>query len=94
MTRTDCNDCHTPTHCLQMIGDPDRGGAWTRAFLGLRARELHVCGGMEGVEVIRQLCQQVSIAMLWLLAVQTGDSFEVHEYDRKLPLVAADRSLN
>jgi ATP-dependent RNA helicase SUPV3L1/SUV3 len=45
-----------------MIGDPDRGGAWTRAFLGLRARELHVCGGMEGVEVIRQLCQQVSIS--------------------------------
>jgi ATP-dependent RNA helicase SUPV3L1/SUV3 len=50
-------------HTQQMIGDPDRGGAWTRAFLGLRARELHVCGGMEGVEVIRQLCQQVSVAI-------------------------------
>ena len=53
-----------------MIGDPDRGGAWTRAFLGLRARELHVCGGMEGVEVIRQLCQQVSADLLLVMTQQ------------------------
>jgi ATP-dependent RNA helicase SUPV3L1/SUV3 len=42
-----------------MIGNAERGPAWTRALLGLRAREVHVCGGMEGVDVVRRLCEQV-----------------------------------
>jgi ATP-dependent RNA helicase SUPV3L1/SUV3 len=29
---------------FQLIGDQDRGWAWSRAFLGLQADELHVCG--------------------------------------------------
>jgi ATP-dependent RNA helicase SUPV3L1/SUV3 len=32
---------------IQMIGDPERGFAWTRALLGSRCKEIHVCGGME-----------------------------------------------
>lgn len=67
---------------IQMIGDPERGAGWTRAFLGLRARELHVCGGMEGVDLVKKLCEL------------TGDSFELHEYGRKLPLIVAEESLN
>lgn len=29
---------------FQLIADPDRGWAWSRAFLGLPAAEIHVCG--------------------------------------------------
>lgn len=29
---------------FQLIGDQDRGWAWSRAFLGLQAEEIHVCG--------------------------------------------------
>lgn len=29
---------------IQMIGDRDRGWGWTRALLGLPAKEIHVCG--------------------------------------------------
>ena len=29
---------------FQLIGDDERGWAWSRAFLGLRAAEIHVCG--------------------------------------------------
>lgn len=29
---------------FQMIGDERRGWAWCRAFLGLQAEEIHVCG--------------------------------------------------
>jgi ATP-dependent RNA helicase SUPV3L1/SUV3 len=29
---------------FQLIGDEDRGWAWSRAFLGLQANEIHVCG--------------------------------------------------
>eukprot|EP00611_Tribonema_gayanum_P025198 TRINITY_DN568_c1_g2_i3.p1 TRINITY_DN568_c1_g2~~TRINITY_DN568_c1_g2_i3.p1 ORF type:complete len:961 (+),score=366.71 TRINITY_DN568_c1_g2_i3:183-3065(+) len=67
---------------IQMIGNAERGPAWTRALLGLRAREVHVCGGMEGVDVVRRLC------------AQTGDHFELHEYERKTPLAVAPRSLD
>lgn len=29
---------------FQLIGDPNRGWAWSKAFLGLLADEIHVCG--------------------------------------------------
>ena len=29
---------------IQMIADEDRGWAWTRAFLGCQAKEIHLCG--------------------------------------------------
>jgi ATP-dependent RNA helicase SUPV3L1/SUV3 len=31
---------------IQMIANNERGWAWTRALLGLRAKEIHVCGGV------------------------------------------------
>ncbi len=31
---------------IQMIADSQRGQAWTRALLGLRCGEIHVCGAM------------------------------------------------
>jgi hypothetical protein len=32
---------------IQMISDPERGFAWTKALLGSRCKEIHICGGME-----------------------------------------------
>src|SRR5699024_8616219 len=29
---------------IQMLGDPNRGAAWTAAVLGVQAKEIHLCG--------------------------------------------------
>ena len=47
----------------------------TRALLGLRAREIHVCGGLEAQEVVRSL------------ADTCGDEFVLEEYKRLSTLV-------
>ena len=44
-------------------------------LLGLRAREIHVCGGMEACEMVRTLM------------AATGDDFEVVDYHRLSPLM-------
>ena len=40
-----------------MIGDKERGSAWTLAFLGLRAKVIHVCGDERAVKLIKTLCK-------------------------------------
>ncbi|GIX62523.1 ATP-dependent RNA helicase [Babesia caballi] len=55
---------------MQMVGDASRGYAWTRAFLGLRARELHICGSRS------------CYALAKSLASLAGDSLEVTEHAR------------
>ena len=59
---------------IQMLANEQRGHSWTRALLGLSCRELHVCGGAEGIPLVRQLCED------------TNDELIVHEYDRATPL--------
>ncbi|KAL4955109.1 P-loop containing nucleoside triphosphate hydrolase protein [Aspergillus filifer] len=66
---------------IQMIADPQRGWAWTRAFLGACATELHLCGETRTVPLIREL------------AALTGDKLEIHRYDRLNPLKAMNQSL-
>uniref|UniRef100_A0A093VIB0 RNA helicase n=1 Tax=Talaromyces marneffei PM1 TaxID=1077442 RepID=A0A093VIB0_TALMA len=67
---------------IQMIADPDRGWAWTRAFLGSRAKELHLCGEERAVPLIKEL------------ATLMGDNLEIHHYQRLNPLRAETKSLN
>jgi ATP-dependent RNA helicase SUPV3L1/SUV3 len=55
---------------IQMIGDRERGHAWTKSLLGLRAREIHVCGGLEASQVVESLCKS------------TNDEFTLVKYDR------------
>ena len=55
---------------IQMIADPERGYAWTRALLGVCANEIHLCGGLEALEVVKQLL------------ADTGDELEIKRYDR------------
>ncbi|KAG5304737.1 ATP-dependent RNA helicase SUV3 [Histoplasma capsulatum G186AR] len=66
---------------IQMIADPHRGWAWTRALLGARAHELHLCGEERVVPLIRDL------------AGLMGDKLEIHHYERLNPLKAMNRSL-
>lgn len=67
---------------VQMMSDEYRGWAWTRAFLGLQADEIHVCGDPSAVPLLRSLC------------VATGDELIENEYERFKPLRLDSKSLN
>ena len=53
---------------IQMLRCPDRGWAWTRALLGIPARELHLCGEEAAIEIVKEILKP------------TQDILEVH-YD-------------
>lgn len=40
---------------IQMLGDRDRGWAWTRALLGLPAKEIHLCGEARALRLVENL---------------------------------------
>jgi len=40
---------------IQMISDNQRGSAWTRALLGLQAREVHICGDGSALTIVKNL---------------------------------------
>ena len=67
---------------IQMIGSPERGWAWTQALMGVKAKEIHLCGEERTVPLIKELCASV------------GDKVEIHAYERLSPLKMADESLN
>ncbi|UIZ25241.1 hypothetical protein KXD40_009062 [Peronospora effusa] len=67
---------------IQLIGDPQRGWAWTRALFGLQAKEIHVCGSGEAVGLVKKFAE---IA---------GDDFELRSYERRSPLVISSTHLN
>ncbi len=59
----------------QMVTDPDRGHSWTKAILGLRAKEIHICMSPAAEQAILhliQLCQ---------------DDYEIERYVRKTELI-------
>jgi ATP-dependent RNA helicase SUPV3L1/SUV3 len=66
---------------IQMIASEDRGWAWTRALLATRAKELHLCGEVRVIPLIREL------------AASMGDTLHIHYYDRLNPLKAMTKSL-
>lgn len=66
---------------IQMIGDKVRGWAWTQALLGLKAKEIHLCGEERSVPLIREL------------AASMGDEMEIHTYKRLSPLETMSTSL-
>ncbi|PWN21188.1 hypothetical protein BCV69DRAFT_282684 [Microstroma glucosiphilum] len=67
---------------IQMIGDEQRGYAWTHALLGARAKELHLCGEASVVPLIKEI------------AKACGDELTVHNYERLTPLKVAEKSLD
>jgi ATP-dependent RNA helicase SUPV3L1/SUV3 len=64
---------------MQLIAQPARGWAWTRAVLGIAAREIHVCGDHSCISILQSLCDV------------TGTSFTVRKYER-LTKLCVDRS--
>ena len=40
---------------IQMLKDPGRGWAWTRAFLGLVADEIHICGEAAAIDLVKEI---------------------------------------
>ncbi|KAK2044627.1 P-loop containing nucleoside triphosphate hydrolase protein [Colletotrichum somersetense] len=66
---------------IQMIGDRDRGWAWTQAFLGVMAKEVHLCGEERVVDLIKSICSSI------------GDKCIVHRYQRLSPLQTMKQSL-
>lgn len=66
---------------IQLLGDPWRGWAWTRALLGIAAPEIHLCGdpaAIPAVQAIAQLC---------------GDELEINYYSRRSTLEVSDETL-
>ncbi|CAK9150079.1 unnamed protein product [Ilex paraguariensis] len=66
---------------IQMIADPCRGYAWTRALLGLKADEIHLCGDPSVLAIVRKIC------------METGDELLERHYERFKPLVVEAKTL-
>lgn len=59
----------------QMIADSERGGAWTRAILGVNAEEIHLC------------CAPNAADILIKMAEYCGDTWELIEHHRRSELL-------
>ncbi|XP_060225448.1 ATP-dependent RNA helicase SUPV3L1, mitochondrial isoform X1 [Meriones unguiculatus] len=66
---------------IQMIRDPARGWAWTRALLGLCAEEVHLCGEPAAIDLVSELLYT------------TGEEVEVQKYKRLTPITVLNHAL-
>ena len=66
---------------VQMICDPDRGYAWTRALLGLPAKEIHLCGDDTALKLVERLAKKM------------GEELEVRRYTRYKDLEVEEEPL-
>ncbi|KNA19992.1 hypothetical protein SOVF_056490 isoform B [Spinacia oleracea] len=66
---------------IQMMADSCRGFAWTRALLGLKADEIHLCGDPSVLNIVRKICSD------------TGDELVEQHYGRFKPLVVEAKTL-
>ncbi len=62
----------------QMVTDPDRGHSWTKAILGLRAGEIHIC--------MSPAAEQAVIHLIELCE----DDYEIQRYIRKTELICEE----
>ncbi|XP_054766320.2 ATP-dependent RNA helicase SUPV3L1, mitochondrial-like isoform X2 [Lytechinus pictus] len=66
---------------IQMLRDPSRGWAWTRALLGVNAKEIHLCGEPAAIDLVKEL------------TLSTGDELEIRHYKRLTSLQILDQPL-
>ena len=59
---------------IQMITDPQRGWAWTRALVNVISPEIHLCGDLSVLELVKKILKL------------TGDELEIKEYNRMTEL--------
>ena len=63
---------------IQMVRDMHRGWAWTRALLGIPAKEIHVCGEEAALDVIKNIL------------LECMEDVEIRRYDRLTKLTVED----
>ncbi len=66
---------------IQMITDPQRGWAWTRALVNIFAKEIHICGDDSVIDLIREI------------VTLCGDELEVRYYNRMTELVVDQKNV-
>ncbi|NLA87183.1 MAG: RNA helicase [Clostridiales bacterium] len=59
---------------VQMIANSQRGFAWSRALLGLKCTEIHICGAINAKDLLIKILEDC------------GDPYEIIEYKRDTPL--------
>lgn len=59
---------------IQMITDPQRGWAWTRALVNIQAPVIHICGDPSVFEMVQKICDLC------------GDKLEIQNYERMTEL--------
>ena len=67
---------------IQMISDTQRGIAWSRAVLGLRCNEIHICGAMNAKELLIKILDDCE------------DDYEIKEYHRNIPLIVETKNFS
>lgn len=63
---------------IQMLTDPQRGWAWTRALVNIMSDEIHLCGDDSVMDLVQDIVKL------------TGDSLEVKYYERMTELLVQD----
>lgn len=66
----------------QMINNVDRGGAWTRAILGLKSKTIHLCTSPSAIKILKKLIDLC------------GDTYKVINHDRSTPLLIDNNAFN
>jgi len=59
-----------------------RGAAWTRALLGLKSKEIHICGASNAKELLIKIIEDC------------GDEYEIKEYVRDIPLTLENKAFS
>ena len=67
---------------IQMIRDPFRGIAWSRAVLGLQCDEIHICGAANAKFILETMINDCK------------DEYEIKEYKRDIPLEVEYKNFN
>ncbi len=65
-----------------MIKDQHRGMAWSKALLGLRCSEIHICGAANAKNILETIINDC------------GDKYDIKEYTRDIPLKAENIDFN
>ncbi|XP_028049728.2 ATP-dependent RNA helicase SUV3 homolog, mitochondrial [Monomorium pharaonis] len=66
---------------IQLMRDPTRGWAWTRALLGIPADEIHLCGEAAAIELVESIC------------LLSSENVEVRRYKRLTDLEIENHAL-
>jgi ATP-dependent RNA helicase SUPV3L1/SUV3 len=66
----------------QMIADSQRGAAWTRAILGVKAKEIHLCCALYATRILKTIIEDCE------------DSVEIIHHERDTELIVEEDTLN